>query len=319
MECSICIEPIIIKSSILEKNKIYDTIGELLPCHHKFHSDCIRKWHSFATDLKCPICRTVSLSMSLIYNYKMWYEKRIDIDLKKGFLVGNIIEYENMMTSTDGTESNTPIQDVITTDDLTNGSPVLSQMFQTILNIEDMNDDDSEKDIEEEERVLDYLREERNTLLCRICGDDTVENNGDADHRCYNCNARYHESCLHSTASEIGESDTWQQCIECRTLTQRIKGNRRFKIVNNSNTNELDKIRSTKRKIQEHVRNTLKQYYGKDSSIHLTGEQFTMINQTVSRSLYSMSHNEYQTKIDYDHQAKQRVLLELHKLGYTSA
>lgn len=318
MECSICIEPIIIKSSTLEKNEIYDTIGELLPCHHKFHSNCIRKWHSFATDLKCPICRTVSLSMSLIYNYKMWYEKRIDIDLNKGFLVGNIIEYENMLTSTGGFEPDTPIQNVVTTEDLTNESPVLSQMFQTILNIEDMNDDDSEKDMEEEERILDCLREEHNALLCRICGDDTKDNNGNADYRCYNCNARYHESCLHSTASEIGESDTWQQCIECRSLTQRIKGNRRFRIVDNSGTDELDKIRSTKRKIQEHVRNILKSYYGKDSSIHLTGEQFTMINQTVSRSLYSMSHNEYQTKIDYNYQAKRRVLHELYKLGYTS-
>ncbi|KAG0668593.1 ubiquitin-protein ligase asr1 [Maudiozyma exigua] len=318
MECSICIEPIIIKSSTQEKDQIYDTVGELLPCHHKFHSDCIRKWHSFATDLKCPICRTVSLSMSLIYNYKMWYEKRVDIDLNKGFLVGNIIEYDNMMTSTRETEPDALVAHVVMTEDITNESPVLSRMFQTILNIDDMNDDDSEKDVEEEEGILDSLREEHNTLLCRICGDDTVENNGDADHRCYNCNARYHESCLHSTASEIGESDTWQQCIECRSLTQRIKGNRRFRIVNNTNTDELDKIRSTKRKIQEHVRKILKQYYGTGSSVHLTGEQFTKINQTVSRSLYSMSRNEYQTKIDYDYQAKQKVLHELHKLGYTS-
>ncbi|SMN18148.1 similar to Saccharomyces cerevisiae YPR093C ASR1 Ubiquitin ligase that modifies and regulates RNA Pol II [Maudiozyma saulgeensis] len=338
MECSICIEPILIKKSNDESNSdiSYDTIGELLPCQHKFHSDCIRKWHTFANDLKCPICRTVSLSMSLIYNYNLWYEKRVKIDLNKGFLVESVLEYDRLISNdnfdredTHGLETEQTLlreQDSDETND--NG---ISTLFQTILNMEEMNDDDSDKELEAEQEVLNSLREEYNMMLCRICGDDE---DGDADTKCPNCNARYHEGCLHVTSSEIGECDTWQQCIECRTQTEHIVGNRRINIRESSvlpssthDTNndiypgeeELERIRETKRKIQNHVRDALKSYYCRSSSIRLTKEQFTSINQTVSRTLYSISDNKYQEEMDYDYQAKQRVVQELQKLGYAKA
>ncbi|CAB4252065.1 similar to Saccharomyces cerevisiae YPR093C ASR1 Ubiquitin ligase that modifies and regulates RNA Pol II [Maudiozyma barnettii] len=337
MECSICIEPILIKTIHEESYSeiVYDTIGELLPCHHKFHSDCIRKWHTFATDLNCPICRTTSLSMSLIYNYKLWYEKRVHIDLNKGFLVESVLEYDSLMSNNnleiEETYSSEIDHGLTTTqqdNDETNNSD-LSTLFQTILNIEEMNDDDSEKDIEAEQEVLDSMRKEYNTLLCRICGDDEET---DADTRCPDCNARYHEGCLHVTASEIGESDTWQQCIECRAQTEHMRDNRRTNIreppmlslpsIQNDNItestreDELERIRETKRKIQNHVRSALKLYYCRSSPIRLTKEQFTNINQTVSRTLYLISDNKYQEKMNYDHHAKEGVVKELQKLGY---
>lgn len=321
MECSICIEKIRIrkKDENADSGEEYDTIGELLPCHHKFHSDCIRKWHSFANDLKCPICRVMSITMYIIYDYKMWYERRLRMDIRKGFLVGSVLDYENLRTRHDAVEM---IQEPEVTNSASSNISInedaeFCRSFQTFLNLEDMNDDDS-TDEENEISINQQVSEE--ISMCKICGDnDDVS----ADTVCPNCDSRYHESCLHSTACEVGESDTWQQCIECETLTQCLSNDithRPMPNIESEIDTELDTIRQSKRKIQDHVRKILNEYYKESSELQISKDHFTAINKTVSRLLYTLSGNKYQADlIDYDNVARTAVITELHTLGYTNA
>ena len=48
LECSICLEPMELKS---KNDHLYK-----LKCHHMFHTACIKKWNLMHT--QCPVCRT---------------------------------------------------------------------------------------------------------------------------------------------------------------------------------------------------------------------------------------------------------------------
>ncbi|KAH9201368.1 hypothetical protein LQ764DRAFT_228838 [Zygosaccharomyces rouxii] len=70
-----------------------ESIGTLQPCNHKFHRDCLRRWHLYAHDLVCPICRVESdiLLVRLSDDQSM---APIRVDLKKGFDAKRVMEYE---------------------------------------------------------------------------------------------------------------------------------------------------------------------------------------------------------------------------------
>lgn len=76
-----------------------EEFGELHPCRHKFHKECIRRWHTGALDLKCPTCRIESASLS--YNVA----GRHDIDLRTGFKIKTVIDYHSSRTPSDTTNS----------------------------------------------------------------------------------------------------------------------------------------------------------------------------------------------------------------------
>lgn len=332
MECPICMDALSLYDSRKETTEDgYDIVGELVPCHHKFHSDCIRQWHSFAPDLKCPVCRTLSISMTIVYDSNTGYERKIQVDLKKGFMVDAVLQYEGVISPTENIwSSSDPREDeeqLLTPSEHQTDSG-LSNEFRTLLTLEASNDPEIED--EEESTSQSPECELVEDLSCKICGDDEGIA---ADTICPSCDTRYHESCLHSTASEVGESDTWQQCIECRTLVAYIDKQRRpysaqmnhmphapsrFRLIS-AETNEISiaRIRESKTKIQNHVRNQLKEYYNSSNAIQITKDEFLAINRTVSRSLYAISNNEYKQNIDYDTHAKRAISTELHKMGHT--
>ncbi|QLQ78828.1 hypothetical protein HG537_0B01760 [Torulaspora globosa] len=70
--CSICL------------TEIDGEFGELSPCKHKFHQECIRHWHSCAPDLRCPACRVESDSFIVAGRHK--------IDLTTGFKVKTLVD-----------------------------------------------------------------------------------------------------------------------------------------------------------------------------------------------------------------------------------
>lgn len=72
--CSICL------------TEIDGEFGELSPCGHKFHRECIRQWHTCAPDLRCPTCRVESDSLSVIVAGQQ------KIDLRTGFKVKTLVD-----------------------------------------------------------------------------------------------------------------------------------------------------------------------------------------------------------------------------------
>lgn len=331
LECPICMDTISLYDLHKKSSETdYDIVGELVPCHHKFHSECIRQWHTVAPDLKCPVCRTLSISMTVTYDSNTGFERKIQVHLKKGFLVDTVLQYEGMMLSAqhpprDNDLVEHPEELEIPSE---NGINVgLASDFRSILTV--AANEGVESESEEDVLALSPEPDIGNDLMCKICGDDEEI---PADTRCPSCDFRYHESCLHSTACEVGEGDTWQQCIECRTLVTHINKirersteipvhqprsvPRQPRTAPELSSQQIAKILDSKTKIQKHVRNQLRKYYNSSDVVQITKEEFLTINRTVSRSLYALSDNEYNKNIDYDTHAKRAISVALHKLGY---
>lgn len=92
MDCSICMDQI-------QTSK--ETLGEIIPCDHKFHSLCIRKWqlHKLQQDqdkmidLRCPVCRTAYTHMNVYYDYGTPFVKKLEVDVSLGFKINAITEW----------------------------------------------------------------------------------------------------------------------------------------------------------------------------------------------------------------------------------
>ncbi|QLG70238.1 hypothetical protein HG535_0A01760 [Zygotorulaspora mrakii] len=277
-------------------DEITDSIATLKPCNHQFHKDCIRKWHTYADDLKCPICRIESKHLEM--GYKLGgYHKNIKINLEKGFNIKITIEQAE-----------------------DHSLPELIEQFGSI----HLNNQSS------------LIRDAR-CVFCDICGQEC---SGRDDQYCEQCDSHYHEECLRSLACEVGDRESWQQCIGCRNLV--IKGNTRTdahphlfdqRIVReqaleypgnsaarmvSASEEELSRLLNVKTMIQTHVRGVLNEYYqsGVDG-IKINKRHFTEVNKTVSRRLYRLSKYRYQEDlINYDTEAKRQVHIELCRLGY---
>lgn len=287
-----------------------EMLAELRPCKHMFHTECIRKWHMYANDLKCPTCRIES--KTLICNVA----GRQEVDLCSGFRVRVAV----------GGQQDLLLQH-------------LNDSFNDIVRVENTS----------------RQRSRSRVIQCNICGADARQ----IDRCCDHCDLFFHESCLRSLACEVGDPQSWKQCLECREAVSSFGSNRGREIANydsgrlirfeerirarssfaterlyrwrdntgynDSNTTsvnaasgeELAKLRSVKHKIQNHVRNALHPYYttGKNG-ITIDDEQFSLINKNVSRNMYKASRYEYQQGvIDYDLVAQREIRTELFRLG----
>lgn len=78
-ECSICLEPILTKSTAF-----------LTPCGHGFHRKCIHtatklKWLSRNCDVPCPLCRNYNIYEYNVDKYCIWNKKINEMDKLENF------------------------------------------------------------------------------------------------------------------------------------------------------------------------------------------------------------------------------------------
>ncbi|EDO17245.1 hypothetical protein Kpol_538p5 [Vanderwaltozyma polyspora DSM 70294] len=331
LECAICFE------------EFKEDRCALNPCHHTFHLECIRIWHSYADDLKCPTCRTESETITLGFE-GVSDGYGVIINLRDGFYVRKLQEFSEM-TSVGQT-------------------PQIITDFNINQEVEEEEDNDDNEDSGDDHRLkdegsgVDVLVNEmgelsitENTvrvpsttriLQCNICGeiDESI------NECCDDCNTLYHDHCLRSLAIEIFQPQSWELCVQCnkklgkfnmpgedvRTFnpdsSKIVNGRLRDKnslaterIYHNMHLDEFETLRTVKYKIQEHVRNVLNDFKkrAKNKGISISTADFIFVNKFVSRNLYQISEYKYKAnEIDYDGEAKKQVLHQLILLGYTN-
>lgn len=150
------------------------------------------------------------------------------------------------------------------------------------------------------------------TEYCGVCGDS--RDKCILDSYCNTCPCRYHSPCLRTLAVEVGDPESWVQCPECRGLVEVHSPETGTQAGSALDEGQLESTRRAKRLIQGHVRRVL------DTCLLPNGlppMHYTEINKTVSRDLYRLSANRYEAgAIDYDLEARIRVLNALRGLGY---
>lgn len=86
-ECPIC----------FEGDQDGEQFGCLEVCRHEFHLNCIREWHKYSIDLKCPICRTESSHLKVGEG-----QNAVSVDLKMGFMIKHALEHAEATTTDAG-------------------------------------------------------------------------------------------------------------------------------------------------------------------------------------------------------------------------
>lgn len=294
-----------------------DVIAELHPCKHRFHKVCIRKWHTYAEDLKCPTCRVESQSLIMDYDISD-RTKRVNINLRKGFDIKTIIDNQ--------------------------GDELLRQLNENFNNILQLTNETCRS------------RQPR-MRVCNLCGEDGIEVNKYCDscelffhesclrslaceigardswEQCVECRAPVSQLCYtrndQSQYYDSRNSIIFEGRVRERNsvATERlyrwqtnIEGNdfNKDNDIDQVDEEELSRLREVKDKIQRHVRSALETY----CNFGIAGggidrKHFTDVNKTVSRKLYRVSRYMYQQGvIDYDLEAQREVCIELNKLGY---
>lgn len=222
-QCPICLEDIKFE------------LGYLKECQHSFHHTCIRNWHIFAPDLKCPVCRSLSKTLCIQYFNDLTNipSECSEIDLTKGFqlkkyldVTDDIQQYPTVLDIYDNVNLNFDIINIESGS--RNGNEETQSDIPTIENSLTNLDITSSS---EDENTLDYFFLSRNRISeryldidgnannrinrlieCTICGTEEYP----LDILCEACNLLYHETCLHSLATEVNEPDKWDGCIECQ-------------------------------------------------------------------------------------------------------
>ncbi|QHS76808.1 ubiquitin-protein ligase ASR1 [Saccharomyces paradoxus] len=279
-ECPIC----------LGDDQECEQFGRLEVCRHKFHLNCIREWHKYSIDLKCPICRIESNHLEVGEG-----QHAVSINLKMGFMIKNAIEYVDAEATNERNEDDAGEQD--------QEMEILSERFQDRL-------------------VMNTIK----IIQCSICGDTDVSR---LNLYCQDCEAIYHETCLRGLAYEVGDRNTWQECTDCRSndLLQLRMGANRSQLASYDSRNCMifagvvrdkhsvktqqmyDRIRNAKHKIQIHVRRALDRY---PLPLLQFRDAYKHLNKQVSRKLYRLSDNKYlPAHYDYDSLARTGVHTEL--------
>lgn len=265
-------------------------IGMLKPCKHRFHKECIRRWHLYAHDLQCPICRVESTH--LLVNYTDDQKTAVCIDLKKGFDARNVIDYQQQEE-----RFLRRFNDALRLDSPLSGR---ERLILTQCNI-----------CGEAGSQLDKACHSCGTLFHESCLRSLACEVGDPTswQQCVQC------------------QDTVNHFRACVLPPQAIEEFSPERVVDPSSLHDPIRLKEAKRKIQSHVRRELDKFYhrsnngtnGGISSLNkLDKRHFTDINKLVSRKLYRVSNYRYQEGIlDYDLEAQKEVRLELRKLGYT--
>lgn len=259
-----------------------ESIGTLEPCHHNFHRDCLRRWHLYAQNLQCPVCRVESTLLLV----RLSDDQRISpirVDLKKGFNAKKVTEYEQ--------EEEQFLRRF--NDALRVGSPLSRQEMLVLTQCNICGGSGSR---------LDKACHSCGTLFHESCLRSLACEVGDPSswQQCVECR---------DPVSQIWRSHGGHvtAASSSRRNLQRPAG--------------LERLREVKSQIQEHVRHVLYDFYQEsyhvDSRITIDKKHFTNINKQVSRKLYRLSNYMYlRDIIDYDLEAQREVRLELHKLGY---
>ncbi|CAI1814908.1 hypothetical protein SEUBUCD646_0P03620 [Saccharomyces eubayanus] len=284
-ECPIC----------FEGDQDGDQFGCLEVCRHEFHLNCIREWHKYSIDLKCPICRTESSHLNVGDG-----QHAVSVDLEMGFMIKHALEHAEARTT--GGEEGEEEEQEEQEEEEEGEMGTLSEMLQDGL-------------------VIDAIK----VIQCGICGDTDAAR---LNLYCQDCGAIYHETCLRGLACEVGERNAWHECTECRShqLLELRMGcvsedqvtsydSRDYMIFagevrdkHSVQTEQMyDRIRHAKHSIQTHVRRALDQY-----PLALPRDTYKNINQHVSRKLYRFSDNKYlPNQHDYDSLARTAVHAEL--------
>ena len=324
--CAICLE-------VLE-----DLTAELIPCKHTFHIECIRTWHGYADDIKCPTCRreTDLLNIQLDATGK---SPPVSIDLKRGFYAKMLEQYCNIEP-----EDRFLRQENVVENDDSLGEEQQSEEEETLESVHSEQSDDVGAVTRMLTDTLYIIEEpspcsEQRLIQCDICGE--IDN--DINKSCDLCECFYHESCSRSLSIETEDPFSWEQCIHCskKVIHFNMSGNEMY-VFNRNNSlifhgrirdkssvmteqiyektlnEELTNLKTAKYKIQQHVRKALHEFNGPiKKGDPINKEHFTSVNKTVSRYLYTLSEFKYKyEQIDYDNEAKYQVNQELLKLGY---
>ncbi|GAV53454.1 hypothetical protein ZYGR_0AI07380 [Zygosaccharomyces rouxii] len=258
-----------------------ESVGTLQPCNHNFHTHCLRRWHIYAHDLLCPICRVESniLLVRLSDDQSM---SPIEVDLRKGFDAKRVIEYERQEEHFLRRFN----------DALRIGSSLSRQERLVLTQCNICGGSESQ---------LDKACHSCGTLFHESCLRSLACEVGDPSswQQCVECRAPVNQ--FRRSHADHGRGNSTHRGSQM--------------------PDELTRLREVKARIQEHVRRVLQEFYqGSDRGnirIKIDKRHFTDINKRVSRKLYRVSNYRYlRGIIDYDMEARREVYLELRKLGY---
>ncbi|CCH61866.1 hypothetical protein TBLA_0F03280 [Henningerozyma blattae CBS 6284] len=210
--CPICLED------------ITDILGSLKVCQHNFHFNCIRQWHLTSKSLECPVCRRVSN----IVIQKTLYKDPNGLPLDGGLRESSDIFEFNISTGAEASIIEEYLPQSILYNSLSstgffgednqgsssnyNQSSYNSPQPSSLHHLIQEDIDEFHSNTEEDEYC--------DCVYCTICGVEGEAN--DIFDQCPQCNRRYHESCLHSLATEIGDLENWRDCLNCQTTVLTI-------------------------------------------------------------------------------------------------
>lgn len=274
----------------------------LVECGHKYHFNCVRRWHYHSKNLQCPTCRIKSRHLEDI-------ERKVTI---------NLAEFS---------DANLAI------------SEISAQMGSLEIRSNEVRQEETRWNLDSLECRLCGESNVRTNVFCQECHTAYHEiclrtlhlEVGDFS-RCVACC-----NCHHIFGSSSREPPASREHL-ARFLTERpglhaarthphrsirAPTSDGFEVVQSWRLlSELQEkcclldLSEHKRKIQAHVRKVLNAHYSKGSGAIATKDQYTEINKAVSRNLYRVSDNKYQPdKFDYDVEALRLIAIELRKTG----
>lgn len=257
-----------------------ESVGTLQPCNHKFHTDCLRRWHLYAHDLLCPVCRAESNSLLVKLSGDEGMTP-IKVDLRKGFYAKKAIEYERQEEQFLRRFNNA----------LRFESPLSRQERLVLIQCNICGESESQ---------LDKACHNCGTLFHESCLRSLACEVGDPSswQQCVECQDpvnqfyRSHVDYENSTSSRsLQMPDELRRLREVKTV---IQGH-----------------------VRQVLQGFYRGDNDGDLRNKLDRKHFADINKRVSRKLYRVSNYRYlRGIIDYDTEARREVCLELRNLGY---
>ncbi|CCC67693.1 hypothetical protein NCAS_0A11350 [Naumovozyma castellii] len=221
------------KSSALEGDNIcpicFDDLndtdilqGKLKPCNHKYHYDCIRRWHGYSDNSDCPLCRCQPKTMIVLSRNHNGVET---IDHTINFEIGVLANLSARMAdlilqqeiAQEVARSERETREMYGSEDVRNSS--------TLYAVRDEEEEGSlsgsdasyyHSQIESRSRLF-YANENREIewWICGLCNVDIHGIPSESVH-CADCNRSYHRSCLTSLIIEVGNtSGHEEECPAC--------------------------------------------------------------------------------------------------------
>ncbi|CUS22018.1 LAQU0S04e06282g1_1 [Lachancea quebecensis] len=273
----------------------------LVECGHKYHFNCIRRWHYHSKNLQCPTCRITSRHLEDI-------ERKVTINLAQF------------------SDANLAI------------SEITAQVGSLEIRSNDAQQEETRWTLEALNCKLCGEPSVRTNVFCQKCHTAYHEiclrtlhlEVGDFSRcvACCNCHQIFGSSSrelpsYRERSTRLLVERPGLHAAETQThRSVRAPALDGFEVVQSWRLlSELQQqhclldLSEHKRKIQAHVRKVLNSHYAKGSGAIATKDQYTEINKIVSRNLYRISDNRYQPdKFDYDIEALRLIAIELRKI-----